>query len=399
MNISEYLFNLLVLSAVVHAYVFTWLLLVRPSRGSRILGIYMLLVFIEYLLNANMYLWKNPFLHASFFFVNMLVMLSQTPTLFMYVKHLTTENFKFRHYHILHFLPAFLLTIIIIVQLLLLPSDIIRDILFQFNKTEPYYNSLKRWISYGDLFFFLQVFSYYPLIIWQLIKHDKKIESIFSYRQNITLQWMWFFIGFVLGYNFYQFFVYIFNTPILGFTFYLFAINFHVFFVGIMGLKQKEIYPQIFVENNERTEVSKHDENTRKNVELTENRWINITSEQQQILIDKLTYLMQEKKLFLNPDLTLYDLARELNFPRTHVSYVINTFFQKNFYHFVNHYRVEEAKKILLDPAFKHYSIEGVATSVGFKARNVFYMAFKKETGMTPGVYRSKYGKTNQNEV
>lgn len=397
MNISEELFNLLVLSAVVHAYVFTWLLFFRSSRSSRILGLYMLLVFIEYLLNANMYLWNNPFLHASFFVVNMLVMLSQTPAIFLYVKYLTTENFKFRFIQILHFSPAILMTLLIISQLLIFPEDAVHSIFFEFSKTEPYYSTLKKWIFIGDLMFFLQVFIYYPIIIWQLLKHDRRIATVFSYRHNITLQWMWIFIGFVLAYNFYQFSVYIFNKPILGFTFYLLAINFHVFFVGIMGLKQKEIYPEIVEESSEETEKAKPNEITQENTESSENKWIHISPEQQKILIEKLTFLMQEKKLFLNPDLTLYDLARELNFPRTHVSYVINTVFQKNFYHFVNYYRVEEAKKILTDPAFSHYSIEGVATSVGFKARNVFYMAFKKETGMTPGEYRLKYGNTSQN--
>ncbi|MCX7697505.1 MAG: AraC family transcriptional regulator [Bacteroidales bacterium] len=387
LNAMQDLFNLLILIAVIHAYVFTWLLLYRPSKSSRILGIYMLFVFIEYLLNANMYLWNNSILYACFFFINTLVMLSQPPLIFLYVKHLTTENFKFRFIHIFHFLPAFLLTSIMFVQFLTIPSDVIHQILFQFSKTEPYYSNLKNWINIGDLVFFLQVFSYYPIILWQLAKHDKQIAYVFSYRQNITLQWMWVFIGFVLAYNFYQFFVYIFNKPILGFAFYLIAINFHVFFVGIMGLKQKEIYPVL-----QDAEKNTHEESTVINSETTEAK-LHITPEQQQIIAEKLIQLMEEKKLFLNPDLSLYDLSKQLNLPRTHVSFVINTVFQKNFYHFVNHYRVEEAKKILIDPAFNHYSIEGVATTVGFKARNVFYMAFKKEVGMTPGEYRSRFGK------
>jgi AraC-like DNA-binding protein len=55
----------------------------------------------------------------------------------------------------------------------------------------------------------------------------------------------------------------------------------------------------------------------------------------------------------------------------------------------VNNYRVEEAKGVLENPENDHLSIEGIGFDAGFKSRSAMYSAFKKQTGHTPGHFRS----------
>ncbi len=105
-------------------------------------------------------------------------------------------------------------------------------------------------------------------------------------------------------------------------------------------------------------------------------------------LFDELVLLMNSKKRYLDPDVTLSIIAKEMNSNTTYLSRVINSFSGKNFNHFVNEFRVKEARLMLADPENSRYSIEGIARSVGFNSRSVFNTAFKKITGVTPSFYQ-----------
>uniref|UniRef100_UPI0030F3F69A helix-turn-helix domain-containing protein n=1 Tax=Paraglaciecola sp. TaxID=1920173 RepID=UPI0030F3F69A len=69
-------------------------------------------------------------------------------------------------------------------------------------------------------------------------------------------------------------------------------------------------------------------------------------------------------------------------------SMLINRHFGVNFYEFINRYRIEEAKKMLIDPKYKNTTITDVYLAVGFNSKSVFYTFFKKFEGITPSNYR-----------
>lgn len=99
---------------------------------------------------------------------------------------------------------------------------------------------------------------------------------------------------------------------------------------------------------------------------------------------------MEEKRLFLNQDLTLKDLSVELNSNTTYVSQTINGMSKKSFFDFVNTYRVEYAKQLLLDDRYSKYSIEGIGKESGFRSRSAFYNAFRKNCQMSPLEYKNQ---------
>jgi len=101
------------------------------------------------------------------------------------------------------------------------------------------------------------------------------------------------------------------------------------------------------------------------------------------------TYLKNEES-YKNPELTLSKLSEEVNIPSHYVSQVINEKLKVNFLDFINGYRVEAAKKILLDDKYNHYTVTAIAYEAGFNSRSTFYSAFKKMTGKTPSAYRKE---------
>ena len=99
---------------------------------------------------------------------------------------------------------------------------------------------------------------------------------------------------------------------------------------------------------------------------------------------EKLLALMTEQQPWLEPELTLTELAHRLRLPPGLLSKVINTGCGQNFNDFVNAYRVREAQRLLADPRFAHYSLVGVALESGFNSRSTFNRVFKKVVGQAP---------------
>lgn len=105
-----------------------------------------------------------------------------------------------------------------------------------------------------------------------------------------------------------------------------------------------------------------------------------------EILIRKLESLMNEKDLYKNPNLTLQDLAKELNISSHQLSQFLNTNLGKNFTSFVNEFRIKEACKIITSN--DKLTLESIGYDVGFNSKSTFFSAFKKHTGTTPSNYQ-----------
>lgn len=107
-------------------------------------------------------------------------------------------------------------------------------------------------------------------------------------------------------------------------------------------------------------------------------------------LVKRITGLMEEEKLYEDPELTLQELANKLQLPPYQISQAINEGMKKNFYDLINSYRVEEAKRLLIDPKNINYTILSVGFEAGFNSKTTFNTVFKKFTGLTPTDFREK---------
>jgi AraC-like DNA-binding protein len=104
----------------------------------------------------------------------------------------------------------------------------------------------------------------------------------------------------------------------------------------------------------------------------------------------RISSLMIEDKMYLDENLSLRDVASRLQLDANLVSFVINSHIEKNFYDFVNFYRIEEVKKRMQDPAYAHLTLLGIALESGFNSKTTFNRVFKQVTGMTPSAFLKK---------
>jgi len=96
---------------------------------------------------------------------------------------------------------------------------------------------------------------------------------------------------------------------------------------------------------------------------------------------------MNTQKPYINSKLNLVELSHHLKLPPYLLSKIINVGFKKNFFDFVNGYRVDEFKKRVEDTQFRHYSLLSIAFEVGFNSKTAFNRSFKKITNQTPSSY------------
>lgn len=105
----------------------------------------------------------------------------------------------------------------------------------------------------------------------------------------------------------------------------------------------------------------------------------------------KLLKLLEQNKVYLDPELTLQQLAEHININDKKLSQVLNLGFEQTFYQLINHYRVEEVKRCLLLPQNSQSKLEVLAYEAGFKSASTFNRQFKQLTKMTPNAYRTAH--------
>ncbi|SFZ75392.1 Helix-turn-helix domain-containing protein [Chitinimonas taiwanensis DSM 18899] len=116
-----------------------------------------------------------------------------------------------------------------------------------------------------------------------------------------------------------------------------------------------------------------------------------LSEEQAQRIAEKARQAVYEQALYLNPALTLYQLADHIGVPAQYLSQTLNQTLGLSFYDYINAARIKAAKQQLVQT---EDSILSIAMAVGFNARSSFYKAFKASTGMTPVMYRAAQGKS-----
>ena len=100
-------------------------------------------------------------------------------------------------------------------------------------------------------------------------------------------------------------------------------------------------------------------------------------------------YMLGDKP-YLDPDLRIDDVARALNIKRHHLTQIINERYNKNFFMYVNEFRIRDAQKLMSDRSNDESTILRIAYDTGFNSKATFNRLFKAITGVTPSEYRNK---------
>lgn len=107
-------------------------------------------------------------------------------------------------------------------------------------------------------------------------------------------------------------------------------------------------------------------------------------------LVEKISRYMEREKPYLAPTLTLEQLSTQLEIPKRTLSNIINRHFERNFFEFINHYRIEEAKRRLADVNGAGQTVMDIMLDSGFNTKATFNSFFKKLVGMTPTEFRHR---------
>lgn len=113
-----------------------------------------------------------------------------------------------------------------------------------------------------------------------------------------------------------------------------------------------------------------------------------ISNEELKRIATDLDKIIREKKLYLDPELTLSRLSRKLGVPAKHLSIAINTVHNKNISAFINEYRIEHAKQALAETKD---TITQIFMYSGFQTKSNFHREFSRVVQLTPSEYRKQH--------
>jgi AraC-like DNA-binding protein len=147
-----------------------------------------------------------------------------------------------------------------------------------------------------------------------------------------------------------------------------------IFLIGFFGVRQAAIFSQNETPADESEQKRKYPKS-------------GLTEEAARTLHKSLIQLMVDETPYRKSDLSITDVAMKLGVHPNYLSQVINQLEYKNFYDFVNTYRIEEFKRLLEQQKHQQFTLLSLAYDCGFSSKSSFNRYFKKATGKTPSEY------------
>lgn len=302
------------------------------------------------------------------------------PFMYLYISALTDEKFKLQSKNLLHFIPFILFNAYLLIGLLL--PELSGRIRLDHVESE---HGAPLLFNFFLIMTALSGPGYFLLSIRLFKKLDINIFNNFSTSDHINLDWLkklvysfgtiWtILIIFATIHHIFHLFSWIFCTDGLFLSLSIFII-----LIGYFGLKQKEIFIQYPDTHIEYVTEPK-----------TKYAGVMLKETDAELYVSKINHFLSTQKPYLDADLTLPQLATQLQIPSPLLSRIINEKFGLNFFDFINRYRVEEVKVKLGAPEFDHLSLLGIAFECGFNTKSAFNRVFKNLTGLTPSEYKKQ---------
>jgi len=317
--------------------------------------------------------------HGEFFdaqFTVGLIPLTFGPFLYLYTKSLMLNLKSLSKNAYLHFVPFVLLTVL---YFMFFQDKLSFQSGYLLFRKDGY---MMARIFYG-LMFVGSVFFYSVLTLNLINRYRKlKYDSFSYFSSNNMLNWLYFLSAFFMAmyivFTVMAFYNIATNTKFFQVEYFSdLSLVLLTFSVSYFGIKQTYLFGNQ-IEEKEIEEQPKKYKNS------------NLSDEMKTDYIQKILEYMDTEKPHLNPELTIQDLSKQLNINRHHLTELLNNDLGKNFFNFINSYRIEEVKKRLIDEKFEHLTIVAIAFDSGFNSKSTFNSIFKQQTEKTPSKWRNE---------
>ncbi len=360
------------------------------SKSDKILTVWMFFIslhlFLFSLYNNEDYLFK----YARYISFGIPFPLIHGPFLYLYTASLTRHLSQKKHVKYFHFLPAITDYLLLAIFLFPLPLERIVELFINYGQGFEVYNNIH------SIVILISGIGYIIGSQILLTKHKKKIRNEFSNIDGINLNWLR-----VLIYGLTAIYITVLLNEVsfkFGFRseilIYIVAVVF-IAVLGYFGIKQTSVFvdQSRSFQNNPEDIKNKIPAPHVKSEQKKENEAVvryaksGLNKDKAQKLKTEIEKAMEVEKLYTNSDLSLNELANKFSIHSNYLSQVINEQFDKNFYDFINTYRLEEFKGMMANPRSKNFTLLSLALDSGFSSKSSFNRYFKKSTGKTPSQY------------
>lgn len=290
------------------------------------------------------------------------------PLLFLYIRQLTSQVMKVERRDILHFIPFGFCLIYLLPYYFQSSAGKMRIL-----GSEYLQESYGQWYYLRSALFITQFLVYLVLIILVIVKYSRGVKERNSRGDKAVLREVRFFVIASAVLWLAAILRYVFDRG--GNLLVPLGASVVIYAMGYLKMRRAEPQPAIPPGTAEQPSLKKYEKST-------------LTPERADRYLKKLLHCMETEKPYIDGDLTVQKLAEKLAIPANHLSQAINEGLGQSFSDFINSYRIEEAKRRLLDPAYRHLSVLGIAEDVGFNSKSSFNAVFKKHTNTTPSEFR-----------
>ncbi|WP_299526624.1 AraC family transcriptional regulator [uncultured Lutibacter sp.] len=317
--------------------------------------------------------------------------------MYVYTKSLISNENVFKAKWLVHLIPT-IIVYISIIPFAQLPYE---------DKEKFVTNISSNTYQYFVLGIILLFVTLYLVAIFRLLnKHQITIRKMFSYEENISLNWIRVLAVLLTS-------LWVIMSSLVAFVYYIditsptllpkdhvmldmqgqLAFVVFVFLLGFFGIKQQMIYStQISLKESATTNVLTSSKENAQAISISQEKEVltekyeksGLNEEMASEIYANLNELMKNKLTYINDTLSLVELAKQLQVHPNHLSQVINEMEGKNFYNYINSLRITEFIRLASLPDNKKYTMISLAYDCGFNTKSTFNKHFKLVTGKTP---------------
>lgn len=372
---SQGLLMALVLLALRHNYI-----------ANRWLALYILATSTPVLLMVTMSSQSMPPVFAIVYSVASTYVAG--PLLYFYVRSIASPVFHFKLVHWLHFLPALVcFAALYLHKISKSPEMLLESWQHNFDTAIPLAGRSDS--LYWGLFGVLWSVSYVMYCLTYLGPLRRRVQDYHSALEEYSFRWLQFLLLAVIFQSAANIFPIV--AWLVGLTGLIPMGHIHLYmpritllivvnFIALMAIRQSPLFGADTGNNeNERqttTPAASSYRTSSLNDKAAHEHWLT------------LELLIKEEQIHRINGLTLAQLAERVGISSDHLTQVINKYAGRNFYEYINSYRLEEARRRLLD-LNEDLPLKTIGYEVGFNSQSAFYKQFARQFGMSPGNFRN----------